>query len=133
MPYVFEFDWQNRIVRVRLYGRVTDSELRDIYRQGFKVYFQTEPIAGLMDVSGITSIDVSATTVRELAKATPIALQESLPRVVIAPSAETYALARLFETLGKATRPNLHVVRTEAEAFEIIGVKKPTFGPMHPM
>jgi len=133
MPYTFDFDWRNRIVRVRLHGRVTDSELRDIYREGFRVNFRSQPAAGLMDVSEITSIEVSAATVRELAKASPIALQANIPRVVIAPSAKAYMLARLFERLGKATRPNLHVVRTEAEAFEIIGVKKPTFGPMHPM
>lgn len=130
MPYAFELDWEHRIVRVRLTGRVNDSDLRDIYREGFKVYFQTDPIAGLLDLSEIGSIEVTAATVRELAKATPIALKESLPRVVIAPSAETYILARLFETLGKATRPNLHVVRTEAEALGIIGVKKPKFAPL---
>lgn len=130
IPYIFEFDWEHRIVRARLSGRVTDNDLRDMYREGFKVNFQTEPTAGLLDVSEITSIEVSASTVRDLAKATPIALKESLPRVVIAPSAETYILARLFEALGKATRPNLHVVRTEAEAFGIIGVKKPKFDPL---
>jgi len=130
MPYTFDFDWRNRIVRVRLHGRVTDSELREIYREGFRINFKSQPAAGLMDVSEITSVEVSAATVRELAKASPITLQESLPRVIIAPSAKAYALARLFERLSKATRPNLHVVRTEEEAFGIIGAKEPKFDPL---
>ena len=103
MPYTFDFDWRNRIVRVRLHGRVTDSELREIYREGFRINFKSQPAAGLMDVSEITSVEVSAATVRELAKASPITLQESLPRVIIAPSAKAYALARLFERLSKAS------------------------------
>jgi hypothetical protein len=36
-------------------------------------------------------------------------------------------MARMFELQGQETRPNLHVVRTEKEAWAILGVSKPKF------
>jgi hypothetical protein len=34
MPYQIDFDTNNRILRARFLGRVTDDELRDVYRFG---------------------------------------------------------------------------------------------------
>ena len=130
MPYAFEFDWRNRVFRVRLYGRVTDKVLRDFYRAAYKINFHTQPVAALLDMSEITSLELSTATVLELAAAAPLMPLENRPRVLIAPTAASYKVARLFERHGKATRPKLHVVRTEGEALGIIGVKKPNFEPL---
>jgi hypothetical protein len=39
-------------------------------------------------------------------------------------------MARMFELQGQETRPNLHVIRTEKEAWAILGVSKPKFEPV---
>ncbi len=36
----------------------------------------------------------------------------------------------MFEIAGEATRPNLHVVRTIEEAWAILDVEAPQFGPL---
>ena len=130
MPYAFDVDWKHLILRMRLYGQVTNREIREFYRAGFKLNFHTQPVAGIADLSAISVLRVSDATIYELAEAWPVMPNQALPRVIIAPSSNTYRVARLFELHGEATRPNLHVVRTEREAFAIIGVLRPTFVPL---
>jgi hypothetical protein len=36
----------------------------------------------------------------------------------------------MFEFEGEATRPNLHVVRLPEEAWVILGIQEPRFGPV---
>jgi hypothetical protein len=43
-----------------------------------------------------------------------------------------FGMARMFELEGGETRPNLHVVRSEREAFAILGIIKPKFGSVEP-
>jgi len=45
-------------------------------------------------------------------------------------SPHIFGLARIFELEGEATRPNLHVVHTEHEAWAILSVKEPRFEPV---
>jgi hypothetical protein len=39
-------------------------------------------------------------------------------------------MARMFESHGEATRPNLHVVRSYKDALVIVGVQDPQFEPV---
>jgi hypothetical protein len=50
----------------------------------------------------------------------------------VAGSTAMFGLARMFEMEGEEARPNLHVVRTEREAFAILGIITPKFGPIEP-
>jgi hypothetical protein len=130
MPWSFDFDWKNRILRARLYGRVTDEELKDMYRTGYKLIFRTQPSASILDGSAGTSFEISPETVRELAKSAPAPSDPDIIRVIIAPSAAFYGLARMFEIQGEETRPHLHVVRSEKEALAILAVQNPRFEPL---
>jgi hypothetical protein len=56
----------------------------------------------------------------------------SRPRVIVAPNALIYGLGWLFQVIGKATRPNLHVVRKLPKAFALLGVAAPRFQPFEP-
>ena len=130
MPCSFDFDSKNRILRCRLHGRITGQELKTMYMNLYEIVLRTRPNAGLVDGSEVTSIEVSAELMRQLAKAAPVMPHPALPRVIIAPSADFYGLARMFEIQGEATRPNLHVVRSEREAFAILAVQDPHFDPL---
>jgi len=84
----------------------------------------------IWDWSAVTSFEVSPHTMRELAKLRPTVADPDVPRVIIAPSAAAFGLARTFELSGEGTRPNLHVVTTRAAAYAIVGIAKPEFKPL---
>ncbi len=130
MPYSFDFDLANGILRCRLEGRVTDDVLRDFFRAGAAVALRTHPAAGVIDFSAVTSFEVSAEALREQSKIPPVFADPGLRRVVIAPSSDVYGMMRMFELEGEEVRPNIHVVRTEQQAWVILGVKAPTFTPL---
>jgi hypothetical protein len=130
MPYFFEFDSTHRILRCRLEGRIADEELTEYYRDLEKYSLQQDPLGGILDMSAITSLDVSPNTIRELAKSPPAMPNPARPRVLIATSPPVFGIARMFEMQGQETRPNLHVVRSEKEALAILGVTEAKFDPI---
>ena len=132
MACSFDFDWKNRIIRCRLHGHVTDEDLKELYRTGYKLVFRTQPLASIVDGSAATSVGVSAEAIRELAEAAPVLSDPRRRRVILAPSADFYKMAQMFENHGESTRPNLRVVRTEGEAWAILGVQNPRFEPLPP-
>jgi len=133
MPCSFDFDWKNRILRIRLYGRITDEGLKEAYTEGYKLAFRTQPNTGLFDLSETTSLEISPQAIRELAKTAPIIASPNLVRVIIAPSPGAYGIARSFETQSEENRPSLYVVRTEQEALAILNVKNSRFEPLGPV
>jgi hypothetical protein len=129
VPYQFEFDETNRILRCRFDGRVTDEDLKESYRLAAEYMAQTDPRAAITDLSAVTSFEVSPETIRELAKSAPLP-DPNRPRCIVAPSSNVFGMARMFEIEGEVTRPNLHVVRTLEEAWAILGVQGLTFEPL---
>jgi hypothetical protein len=127
MPYTFDFDITNRILRCRLKGQVTDEILKEFFRIGAEHAIRTQPSAGVVDFSDVTSFEVSTPTLQQLAKAAPVLNDPHLRRVVVAPSPEIYGLMRMFQMQGEQKRPNIHVVRAEREAWAILAVRKPRF------
>jgi hypothetical protein len=132
MPYHFEFDSTHRIFRCQLEGRITDEELVEFYAEAEKLAAQMDPLGGILDMSGVISLDASPDTIRELAKSRPIMPNPDRPRVLIATSPPVFGIARMFELQAQGTRPNLHVVRNENEAFAILGVQKAEFEKIEP-
>jgi hypothetical protein len=130
MSYRFEFDASSGLLQGRLEGRVTSEELTEYYRTAVKFARMKNPRSGITDMTGITSFEVTPQTVRELAGMRPAIPDQDLLRVIVASSPEVFGMARMFESHGEATRPNLHVVRTCKEALVIVGVLEPKFEPI---
>jgi len=130
MSFRFDFDPTNGLLQCSLEGRVTSDELLDFYRMAMKCARLKRPRSGIADMSGITSFEASSQTVRELAAMTPIIPDMDLLRVIVAPASDVFGMARMFESHGEATRPNLHVVRSCKEALVIVGVQDPQFEPV---
>jgi hypothetical protein len=130
MPYLFDFDFANEILRCRLTGEVNDDVLKDFFRGGAEYAAHTRPKAGVVDLSEVTSFEASARTIREVARSTPVFRDQDVRRVVIAPSSTIYGMMRMFEIEGEDKRPNLHVVRSEREAWAILAVENPQFDPL---
>ncbi|BCA56471.1 hypothetical protein W02_36110 [Nitrospira sp. KM1] len=130
MPYRIDFDPTHRILRVKFEGRATDDDLKTVYRYGQENVGRFDPQAGITDFSGVTAVAFSSQTMRELASSKPIMPDKSRPVVFVAPTLDLFGMARMFELQGGDARPNLHVVRTEEEAYQILNVDQPRFEPV---
>ncbi len=80
-----------------------------------------------MDMSEVTSFAVSAKTIQELATSAPAMPNPERLRILIAPSPQTFGIARMFEMIGQDKRPDLHVVHSEKEALVILGIQETRF------
>ena len=134
-PFCFEFDSENRIFRARFHGQVTDESVRHCYQVWETVACRADADAlraAIADFSDATSFHVTRDTIRELAALQPADPMVSRPRVIVAPNTGIFVLARMFQMLGKGTRPNVHVVRQRPQAFALLGVTTPRFEPFEP-
>ncbi len=130
MPYYFEFDPVNKILRGRFEGRVTDELLKEYYSVAGGYFERTGAHSAITDFSAVTSFEVSPQLVLELASSPPAILDQEFPRFIVAASPLIFGTARMFELAGQDTRPNLHVVRTMKEVCVILGVLEPKFEPI---
>jgi hypothetical protein len=130
MPYSFDFDSTNDILRCRLHGRVTDETLKEFFRTGAEHAIRTHPSVGVVDFSDVTSFEASAETIEEVARSKPVLRAPNLRRIIIAPSPEVYGMMRMFEIQGEEMRPNLLVVRVERDAWATLAVLNPQFEPL---
>ena len=114
-------------------ARSPRESIKDFYRaSAAAALLATEFRGSIADFSGVTRVHATPNTIREIAALPPADPVVSRPRVVVAPNSALLALARLFQFLGKATRPNLHVVRNLNQAFSVLGVTAPRFEPILP-
>jgi hypothetical protein len=129
MSFSFDFDDKTKIIRCRISGVVTDQSLRDYYQACAKHGAERPTYSGIFDMSGVTALNITSETVRELAQSPPAIPDPNVPRIIIAGSPHLYGMARMFDLQGAETRPNLHVVRNEKEAFAILGITSAVFEP----
>jgi hypothetical protein len=132
MPFDFEFDPENKIFHAKFHGPVTDESIKYFYDTITSRVSANDFRASIADFSEATSFHVTLNTIRELAALPPVDPELSRPRVIVAPTNLIYGLARMFQIIGQATRPNLHVVRKLSDAFAFLGVDTPRFQPFTP-
>jgi hypothetical protein len=124
----FHFDQVNRILLLRLEGRITEETLRQMYIVGERYWTATQPTAVIVDCSSVTQT-VSSEHIRGLARTKPMPESIGRLRIIVAPTTVQYGLARMFEIVSVDERP-LTVVHTIDEALAILGVKSPDFEPL---
>jgi hypothetical protein len=129
MGFVMEFDVRNNILRVTIVGRLTDAILSDCYATIARDVASHPPCRGILDFSEVTNLEVSSDTIRQVAAAPP-AFPTGHMRILVAPKALIYGMARMFQMLGEKTRPDLHVVHSIDEAYLLLQVESPEFGPV---
>ena len=132
LSFHFEFDSENKIFRAKFHGHVTDESIKHFYQTVASRVAANDFRASILDFSGTASFHVTKDAVLDLAALAPADPTVSRPRVIVAPNTLIFVLARLFQMTGKATRPNLHVVRKLSQAFDLLGVTAPRFEPFEP-
>jgi hypothetical protein len=126
LGYSFEFDVTNNVILWALNGDVTADDLVTGLVVAAKLLPTLPPCRGIIDFSSAVSLDVPSDVMRSLAR-TPSILSPRSARVIVAPSAYVYGMARMFGIVSEDLRPNLHVVKTMAEAYAVLNLKCPTF------
>jgi len=129
MGFVLDFDAKNKILRVTLEGLLTDAILLGSYAAAAGYVASHPPCRGIVDFSGVTNFEVSSAGMQQLAERAP-AFPTASMRVLVAPRDVSYGMVRMFQILGEKTRPNLHVVHTMDEAYRLLQVESPEFGPI---
>jgi hypothetical protein len=129
MGYALEFDATNKILRVSVTGQVTDEILLDTYAAVASYVLAHGPCRAVTDVSGVTKSKVSSAAIRSLARSEP-AIPMGYVRVMVVPQDYMYGMMRMFQILSELTRPDFQVVRTLDEAYRLLKVEAPQFGPI---
>jgi hypothetical protein len=128
MEYRFEFDTVNKILLLRVEGRVTDESFTEGYWAVRKYSTETDASAGIWDLSSVTDFAVSPEFIRRLVDwgpAMPDATKR--PRFLVAPAMVGLAISRLFEIAGEHENPLFRIVLSLNEALAALGVQSPHF------
>ena len=121
MPTKLRIDPQARIVYSTLSGNI---ELDDLIRQvaAIRAHPQFDPeFNELIDLSAVTSFNVSSEDVRRLA-GRDSSFSPSADRVLVATQDLVFGLARMFQTFSADRRPRFTVVRSLSEAYCQLGL-----------
>ncbi len=119
MSWDVNIDAGRRLVLCRLYGTVTLGDAIAA-RDSIPGSPTFDPdFDHLIDFSGVTEWRLDARDMRELAKATDPFSQQSR-RVIVAPSDLSFGMARMYDSLGHEQHQNEVVVRTLAQAEDIL-------------
>jgi|SRR5271169_20237 len=131
MAFHFEFDSVNKILLLRVEGRVTDELFRELYWEVRKYSTATDASAGIWDLSPVTDFAVSPEFIRDLANQGP-AMPDATrrPRFFVAPPMVGLGISRLFEIAAGPTNPLFSVVLAVDEALAVLGVESPHFEPL---
>jgi len=122
MKFVIEFDRNHKLCRVTLHGRVDNPGALEAYKHMGHAVNGLKPNAGILDLSAISSFEVTPGAIRHLASLPPI-LPDPHLRCHVAPDDLLFGMMRMFQMLGEQNRENLHVVRSMTEAYTVLGIQ----------
>jgi uncharacterized NAD-dependent epimerase/dehydratase family protein len=119
MPVVLKIDPRRQVVYSAFYGKITDAEVlghrsRIATDADFKPHFNE-----IIDFSAVTEAVISEDTIAAMA-ANPSLYSESVLHIVVAPVDSVFYLASKFKDMARSSRPNFFIVRTRAEAYQLL-------------
>lgn len=119
MPITLTIDTEKRIVYSALHGSISEEEFR-AQPQRIQNHPAFDPsFSEIIDLRGITDVQVAPETIRDLAARESIFNRES-KHVVIAPSGLIMDFARIFQAHAEQTRPHVVIVKTPGEAYDLL-------------
>ncbi len=119
MPSTLKIDPRRRIVCSTFYGDVTDQQLL-LQRAAIAADRFFDPsFADIVDFSGADMPGFSQQALAKLAKSESL-FHAAVPHVIVTPHDASFAMALGYQQLAKDSRTNLFVVRSLAEAHELL-------------
>jgi hypothetical protein len=99
MPGAYAIDEPRRLVLSRGWGRLTDDELL-VHARTLRADPRFSPdFAQLCDLLGVTSVEATATEIKELGELNPFG--KGARRALIISSGAAYGFGRMYETIRK--------------------------------
>jgi hypothetical protein len=121
-----EFDREHRILLVVVEGEYGDADMLQLLGALRTVVIELDPLAGITDLSLVTSFRVTNSTMRSAA-AQPSPFKDPTPRFVVATADFAFGMFRMYQGMGANTRDALSLVRSREEAYAALGVRDPRF------
>jgi hypothetical protein len=113
--FSIDFDSRHRVLRVSLFGIITDEIMSDADATVRRFLAQEGAQFGIFDYSPVTQMRVSSDYVRDVAE-NKAAVPSMKLRVAIAPQPVTYGMNRMYSSLIDGKRSDFQVVHTMSEA-----------------
>jgi hypothetical protein len=123
-----EFELRHRIVLLSFLGVVTDDSFQSGLTAGIEFVREHGMEGAILDFSGVEAFHVSMDFIRNYVNAREI-VAPTKPRVAVAPQPAIYGVFRAFEVHAESSRVFPMPVRTMAEAYRLLKLDSPTFGP----
>ena len=123
-----EFDQMNKILLMRVEGRLTDESLARLDKASRKYSRATRALVNIVDLSSVTEFAVSTHSIENLACQKPTGRGLRRRCFIVAPDGVGYGLSRMFQSLGAIAMPLLQIVHTVGEACAAIGILTPYVG-----
>ncbi len=130
MRFRLEYDEVNRVLCTILEGAFSLEDCPPVVAETRKHIDLMNPAAGVLDLSELDEFQTTAAQVRQAVLVPPI-YPPGVVVVVVAPADIVYGFMRMLQMLSAHTRPHLHVVRTHAEACQVLGIARADLKPIH--
>jgi hypothetical protein len=110
MPFDYEFDESNRLLRTRIWGVVTGEDLRRHLDRVSRDERLQGDLGELVDLGGVERVEVGLKDLEDIVKADREAAVRTRKRMAIVATREvTFGLARQYALLGEAAGTPLDV------------------------
>lgn len=121
MPVVLKVNPQKKVVYSTFFGVVTDEEILD-HAQTIRSHpdFRRD-YAEIVDLTMVSELRFTQEAMQRVASR-PSVFEPAVKHVIIAPKDFAFSKAQTITNLAVASRKDVKVVRTAAEAFEFLGL-----------
>jgi len=126
MNYKMEFDPERRVFRFTSGKILTEEIFLDAYEAIHRFALAEGPFFGIADFTPVEQFLVSTDFVRSVARKPP-AIPAGRLRVIVAPQAEIYGMARMVELMRDGMNGEFHVVHTIDAAYALLGFSSLNF------
>jgi hypothetical protein len=134
MGFHFEFDSVNKILLLRVEGRLTEELFAEGYRAIRTYSTATDAHAGIWDLSSVTEFALSPEFISQVASVGPAMPDPTRrPRFLVAPPTLGLSISRVVEIAEGYENPLFKIVLSVSEAFAALGVQSPHFEPLDRM
>jgi hypothetical protein len=123
MPADFRIEREHRLVRTRAWGILTDAETRAHYHEIARDPAFHPTFSLLCDLRGVTHIEASRHTLRDLARFSTFA--RGTRRAFVVTHDEHFGLARMLQAYCELEGAEVGVFRSLSEAHRWLGLPPP--------
>ena len=127
MGFRFEFDPVNKILLLRVEGRLTEELFAEGYRAVRTYSITTDARAGIWDLSSVTEFVLSPEFISQVASGPAMPDPTRRPRFMVAPPMLGLSVSHMVEITEEPENPLFRIVLSIDEALAALGVQSPHF------